>query len=147
MKKKYIVRLTTRQRETANLVVKRLDGSPQKVRRAQILLKADVAGPGWSDLEIADAFSCTTQTVENVRRRFRENGFEVTLNGKKRPLPPRARRLDGKQEAKVIALRLSKPPAGYANWTLDLLQDRVVELSIVDSISRETIRQTLKKTE
>jgi transposase len=147
MKKKYNVRLTKRQRDTANSVVKRLDGSPQKVRRAQILLKADVSGPGWSDVEIAGAFSCTTQTVENVRRRFCESGFEVTLNGKQRESPPRARRLNGKQEAKVIALRLGKPPKGYANWTLDLLQERVVELSIVDSISRETLRQTLKKTE
>ena len=146
MKKKYNVRLTKRQRESAELVVKRLDGSPQKVRRAQILLKANVAGPCWSDREIADAFSCTTQTVENVRRRFCENGFEVTLNGKQRDSPPRSRRLNGKQEAKVIALRLGRPPKGYANWTLDLLQQRVVELSIVDSISRETLRKTLKKT-
>ncbi len=147
MKKKYIVRLTKRQRETADLVVKRLDGSPRKVRRAQILLKADVAGPGWSDLEIAEAFSCATQTVENVRRRSSKDGFEVALNGKQRESPPRQRKLNGRQEARVIALRLSKPPAGYANWTLDLLQERVVELSIVDSISRETLRQTLKKTE
>jgi transposase len=145
MEKKYIVRLTQRQRKMTEEVVTQLDGSPQKVRRAQILLKADHAQAGWTDEEIAEAFGCSTRTAENVRKRFCECGFETTLHGKKRSSPPRGPRLDGRGEAQVIALRLSKPPKGYANWTLDLLQERVIALSIVDSISRETLRKTLKK--
>ena len=147
MKKKYLVHLTDEERQLAKQVVKRLGGAPQKVRRAQILLKADVTGPKWTDERIAEAFSCSTQTVENVRRRFHQAGFEVTLNGKRREHPPRQPRLNGEQEAQVIALRLSDPPEGYANWTLSLLQERVVALEIVDSIARETLRKTLKKTE
>ena len=134
-------------REITEKVVRQLDGSPQKVRRAQILLKADARQGGWTDGEIAEAFGCSTQTADNVRKRFCDHGFEIALHGKKRASPPREPRLDGHGEAQVIALRLSKPPEGYANWTLDLLQERVVALSIVDSISRETLRKTLKKTE
>ena len=147
MDKKYIVRLTKRQREVANCVVEKLEGSPRKVKRAQILLKADEREGGWTDTEIADAFSCTVNTVENVRKRFCEIGFETALNGKQRANPPRERKFDGEGEAAVIAVRLSEPPKGYTNWTLDLLQERVVALSIVDSVSRETLRQTLKKME
>ena len=147
MKKQHIVRLTKRQRVKLEQLVKTLDGSPQKVKRAQILLKACERFGGWTDLEIADAYSCRTKTVENIRLRFCESGFETTLNGKPRAAPPRARKFDGEGEAAVIALRLSAPPKGYANWTLDLLQERVVALSIVDSVSRETLRQTLKKME
>ncbi len=146
MKKKYIVNLTDEERQLAALVVKCLNGSPQKVRRAQILLKADAVGPNWTDKRIAEAYSCSTQTVENVRQRLHQKGFEVTLNGKKREQPPRQARLNGEQEAQVIALRLSDPPAGFSNWTLSLLQERVVALEIVDSIARETLRKTLKKT-
>lgn len=147
MEKRHIVRLTKRQRETASRVVEKLGGSPRKVKRAQILLKADEREGGWSDREIADAFSCTVNTVENVRKRFCEAGFETALNGKQRANPPRERKFDGEGEAAVIALRLSEPPEGFANWTLDLLQERVVALSIVDSVCRETLRQTLKKME
>ena len=146
MKKKYIVHLTDEERQLATQVVKCLNGSPQKVRRAQILVKADAAGPNWTDKRIAEAYSCSTQTVENVRQRLHEEGFEVTLNGKKREHPPRQPRLNGEQEARVIALRLSDPPEGFANWTLSLLQERVVALEIVESIARETLRKTLKKT-
>ena len=146
MQKKFVVHLTDEERQAASRVVRRLEGSPQKVRRAQILLKADALGPSWTDKRIAEAYSCSTQTVENVRRRLHEVGFEVTLDGKKRERPPRQPRLDGEQEAKVIALRLGDPPKGFSNWTLSLLQERVVALSIVDSISRETLRKTLKKT-
>ncbi len=144
MEKKYIVRLTKSQRKLTEQVVAQLDGSPQKVRRAQILLKADHSC-GWTDEEIAEAFGCSTRTAENVRKRFCESGFEITLHGKKRASPPRQPRLDGHAEAQVIALRLSEPPKGYANWTLELLQERVVALSIVDSIAKETLRKTLKK--
>jgi transposase len=145
MRKEFIVSLTDEQREIVSQVVKGLKGSPQKVRRAQILFKADVHGPSWTDSRIAEAFSCSTQTVENVRKRFVETGFEVTLNGKKRETPPYRPRLDGEKEAQVIALRLGAPPKGYSNWTLTLLQERVVALSIVESVSRETLRKTLKK--
>lgn len=147
MNKKYIVRLAKKEREALVEVVKRLKGSSQKVRRAQILLKADVRGPNWTDAKIAEAFSCRVQTIENLRKRFVTQGFDVSLQGKGRETPPRQKCLDGKLEAKVIALRLGTPPKGYSNWSLRLLADHVVELGLVGSISHETIRQTLKKTE
>lgn len=147
MPKKYIVRLTDSERATLTEVVKKLKGTSQKVRRAQILLKADANGPAWTDAKIAEAVGCRTKTVENIRERLVSMGFEVTLNGKVHNQLRRPKRLDGKQEAKVIALRLGPPPKGFANWTLRLLAEQVVELEIVDSISHETIRQTLKKTE
>ena len=104
MLKKYIVRLTDSERESLKQVVKKLKGSSQKVRRAQVLLKADADGAGWTDARIAEAFGCRTKTVENIRERFVTKGFEATLDGQKRDKPPRAKLLDGKQEAKVIAL-------------------------------------------
>lgn len=146
MEKKYIVRLTDEERNVLRDVVKKLKGTSQKVRRAQILLKADADGPNWTDKRIAEAFSCRTKTVENIRQRLVTDGFEIALNGKKRDTPPREKRLDGEQEAKVIALRLGKPPVGFANWTLRLLAEQVVELEIADSVSHETLRKTLKKT-
>lgn len=147
MQKKYIVRLTDEERQQLQAVIKKLDGSGQKVRRAQILLKADIEGSNWTDERIAEAFGCRTKTVENVRQRLVERGFEETLNGARRSTPPVEKLLDGKQEAQVIALRLGTPPKGYANWSLRLLSRKVVELGIVDSISHETVRRTLKKTE
>ncbi|MCH8840593.1 MAG: helix-turn-helix domain-containing protein [Planctomycetes bacterium] len=146
MEKKYIVRLTDEERQTLRSVIKKLKGSSQKVRRAQILLKADADGPNWTDNKIAEAFSCRIKTVENIRQRLVTQGFDTVLNGKKPETPSRQKRLDGKQEAKVIALRLGKPPKGFANWSLRLLADKVIELEIVDSVSHETVRQTLKKT-
>lgn len=146
MKKKYIVELTEDERLTLQEVVKKLKGTSQKVKRANILLKADVGGPGWTDARIAEALDCRTKTVENVRQRFVELGFDVTLNGKKRETPPTAKLLNGEQEAKIIAMRLSTPPAGYGKWTLRLLARKVVELEIVDSVSYQTVRRTLKKT-
>jgi hypothetical protein len=111
-----------------------------------MLLKADADGPNWTDRRIAEAFSCRTKTVENVRQRLVERGFEETLNGSQRTSPPTEKLLDGEQEAKIIALRLGSPPKGYANWTLRLLARKAVALEIVDSVSHETIRRTLKKT-
>lgn len=149
MQKLYIVRLSAAERCELLTVVKKLKGTSQKVRRAQILLKADIEGPegpGWTDQQIATAFDCRTKTVENIRRRLVEDGFEVALNGLPRTSAPTPKHLDGEQEAQVIALRLSPPPKGYANWSLRLLTRRVVELEIVSSISYETIRRTLKKT-
>ena len=146
MQKKYIVRLSGEERDTLKEVIKKLKGTSQKVRRAQILLKADANGPSWSDDRIADAFSCRTRTVEKVRQRLVERGFNETLDGIKRATPPTEKLLDGEQEAEIIATRLGPPPIGYANWTLRLLARKVVELEIVDSISHETVRRTLKKT-
>lgn len=146
MPKKYIVRLTDAERETLTQIVAKFKGSSQKVRRAQVLLKADADGPGWTDAQIADAYGCRTKTVENIRERLVTEGFEVTLNGKPRPKPPSRKVLDGEQEAKVIAMRLGSPPPGFANWTLRLLAEQVVALEIVESISYETVRRTLKKT-
>ena len=146
MQKKYIVRLTEEERDVLTEVVKKVKGKGRKVQRAQILLKADVDGPAWTDARIAEAFSCRTKTVENIRQRLVERGFTETLNGAPRLKPPVAKLLDGEQEAKIIALRLGSPPKGYNNWTLRLLARKVVELEIVPSVSRETVRRTLKKT-
>ncbi len=110
MQKKYIVRLTNEERESLRSVIKKLKGSSQKVRRAQVLLKADADGPGWTDARIAEAFDCRTKTVENIRQRLVRDGFESALNGKQRESPPRAKLLDGDQEAKLIAMRLGSPP-------------------------------------
>ena len=145
MPKKYIVRLMDGERQTLGEVVAKFKGSSQKVKRAQVLLKADADGPNWTDAEIADAFGCRTKTVENIRERFVTEGFEITLNGKPR-VEPHPKLLDGAQEAKVIAMRLGKPPTGFANWTLRLLAEQVVAFEIVESISHETVRRTLKKT-
>src|ERR1022692_4524926 len=144
MHKKYIVRLSDAERATLTEVVKKLKGSSQKVRRAQVLLKADAEGPGWTDAKIAEAFDCRTKTVENIRERFVTEGFEITLTGQPKASCPKL--LDGEQEAKVIALRLGSPPPGFSNWSLRLLADQVVALEIVESISYETVRRTLKKT-
>jgi hypothetical protein len=146
MEKKYIVRLTDEERRVLREVVKKLKGTSQKVRRAQVLLMADADGPNWTDKKIAEAVSCRTKTVENIRQRFVTESFEIAFNGKERETPPRQKVLDGEQEAKVIALRLGEPPEGFANWSLRLLADQVVELGIVESVSHETLRKTLKKT-
>jgi Homeodomain-like domain len=145
MLKKYIVNLSAKERRILREVVKTLNGSSQKVRRAQMLLKADVAGPAWTDEQIADAFDSRTRTVEKLRERFVTAGFEQTLHGKTRENPPVEKILSGKQEAQLIALRLSPPPKGYANWSLRLLARKVVELQLVETISHETVRRTLKK--
>ena len=146
MQKKYLVRLDHSERLELSRIVDKLVGSSQKFRRAQILLKADADGPAWTDAQIAEAFGCRTKTVENVRQRLVEHGFRETLDGKRPETPPRAKLLDGEQEARMIALRLGEPPKGYANWTLRLLARKVVELEIVESISHQTVMETLKKT-
>ena len=132
MQKKYIVRLTDAERATCCLTVKKLKGSSEKVRRAQILLKADAAGPAWTDRHLAEAFSCRTKTVENIRQHFVLAGFEQALERKKRQMPPTEKTLDGEQ--------------GYVTWSLRLLARKVIALEIVESVSYETVRQTLKKT-
>ena len=145
MQKIYMVRLTDQERDELEMVVKKLKGTGQKVRRAQILLKADVYGPNWTDERIAEAFSCRTRTVEMIRQRLVERGFEETLHRVERAQPPVEKLLTGEQEARIIATRLGPPPKGYANWTLRLLARKVVELKIVGSVSHETVRRTLKK--
>ena len=112
MNKKYVVRLSDSERDACQAIIKKLKGSSQKFRRAQILLKADADGPGWSDERVAEAFNCRTQTIENVRKRLVTEGFELALEGKKRPGPPTPCTLDGEAEAKLMAMRLGKPPVG-----------------------------------
>jgi hypothetical protein len=145
MQKRYVVRLTDQERSELRSVIKKLKGSGQKVRRAQILLKADADGPDWTDERVAEAFSCRTRTVERLRQRLVERGFDETLHRLERAEPPVEKLLTGEQEARIIATRLGPPPRGYANWSLRLLARKVVELRIVDSVSYETVRRTLKK--
>ena len=145
MQKIYVVRLTDQERVELRSVVKKLKGTSQKVRRAQILLKADADGPNWTDERIAEAFSCRTRTVERLRQRLVERGFEETLQRLERAQPPVEKLLTGEQEARIIATRLGLPPRGYANWSLRLLARKVVELKIVNTVSHETVRRTLKK--
>lgn len=147
MNKKYVVRLSAEERAVCQDILKHLKGSSQKFRRAQILLQADADGPGWSDVQIAAAYRCRVQTVENVRKRLVLDGFDRALEGKKRPEPPTPGKLDGAAEATLIALRLGKPPAGYGRWTLQLLAEELVPLEVVDSISHEAVRKALKKAE
>jgi hypothetical protein len=147
MNKKYIVRLTDAERAVCETTIKNEMGKSEKLRRATILLRADADGPAWQDDKIREAVGCSTRTVENVRQAFVLEGFEAALVRKRRASPPTPKKLDGAGEAKLIALRLGKPPTGYGHWTLRLLADQLVELEVVDSISPETVRQTLKKTE
>ena len=109
--------------------------------QAELLTAWD--GVNWADQQIATAFSTSLNTVVNLRQRFVEHGFDAALGRKKRRTPPRKKSLDGHQEARLIALRCSAPPTGYAKWTLQLLAEKLVELKVVDQISRETVRQVL----
>jgi hypothetical protein len=145
--KRYIVRMSKEERDTLQEIVKKLKGTSEKVRRAQILLKADAGadGPRWPDSQIADAFDCSVRSVELIRERLVTKGFEDTINRKPLLEAPRKKLLSGEQEALVIATRLGEPPTGYGQWTLRLLADKVVELGIAESISYETVRRTLKK--
>jgi transposase len=148
MNKKYIVRLTEKERGTLTDMVGKGKAAAYKIKHANILLKADANtdGPDWSDACIADAFSCHTSTVVNVRRRFVEQGLEAALLRKKREQPPRERILDGEAEARLVQIACSQPPEGRAKWTLNLLADKLVELEIVGGVSPQTVMRTLKKT-
>ena len=144
--KKYIVRLTDEERALCEDTRKRLSATSHKARRAHILLLADADGPdAWIDAEIAKACRCRTATVENVRRRCVLEGLERALDGNQRETPPIPELRNGGQEAEIIALRLGPPPEGYAPWSLRLLARCVVELGIVESISHQTVSQTLKE--
>ena len=145
MNKKYIVRLTDEERVICEATIKEEKGRSEKLRRATILLRADTNRQAWDDAKISEAVGCRRQTVENVRQAVVLEGFEAALIRKKRATPPTPKLLDGAGEAKLIALRLGKPPAGYGHWTLQLLADELVALEVVESISHETVRKTLKK--
>jgi transposase len=144
--KRYVVKLEAAEREELLALVKRGKVLAQRRVHAQVLLKADEGGggPAWIDRQIAEALDIHPNTVANIRERFVEQGLEAALSRKKQP--PRLRKLDGAQEARLIAIACGQPPEGRARWSLRLLAHRVVELDIVDEISHETVRQTLKKT-
>lgn len=145
-KKIYVVKLTAEERAELEVVVKKGKAAAWKRQRAQALLKCDQAdgGPAWVDQDIADAFGCSRQSVENWRKQAVEEGPLSLLERKPRP-PPTEPKLDGEGEARLVALACSKPPEGRARWTLQLLADALVEMQVVDSICDETVRQVLKK--
>ena len=146
MPKKYIVRLTEEERSELEKLVHTGKVAAHKRQHASVLLKADISeqGDGWTDEKISAAFSLSTRTVERVREKFVEEGLEAALN---RAAPSKVRRrvLDGDNEAHLIALTCGEAPEGYNRWTLRLLGQQMVELGYVESVSHETIRQTLKK--
>jgi transposase len=146
--KKYRVTLTADERHHLTILIAAGKAAAQKLAHARILLKADQAdgGPGWTDARIAEAVEVSTDTVGRVRQRFVEDGLGAALDRKKQARPSRERKLDGRAEARLIALACSAPPGGRKRWTLTLLADRLVELAVVDSVGRETVRQTLQKT-
>ena len=135
MDKKYIVRLGREERERLEALVKKGKVPAYRIRHAHILLKANADGLNWPDRRIAEAFGCHMRTVVNVRERLVTQGLEAALGLKKREVPPRKRKLDGAGEARLIALSCSKPPAGQGEWTLQLLADELVALTVVDEIS------------
>ena len=144
---KYIVRLTDAERTQLDDLIRTGKRAASALIHARILLKADVGegGPGWDDERIAEAVECGASTVYRVRQAFVEEGLAAALFRKK-PTGRQYRKLDGAQEAHLIALACGAPPEGRAAWTLRLLADRLVELAVVDSISPECVRMTLKKT-
>lgn len=147
MPKKYIVRLSSDERQDLENLVKKGKAAAYKRLHAQILLQADVseAGPGWTDRQIEAAFPITLRTIERLRKRLVEDGLEAALNRAKRSRV-KSKKLDGEQEAYLVALACSQAPEGHARWSLRLLADKLVELNYVDTISHETVRQALKKT-
>ena len=145
-KKTYIVRLTSEERELLQDLVSKGKTQAYRIRHAHILLKADSDGPAWLDREIAEAFSCNRSTVEGIRKRFVLEGLDSALERKKRAKPPTERILDGAKEARLIALACSEPPEGRDRWTLQLLADRLVWLTHLESLSYEAVRLVLKKT-
>ena len=146
--KKYVVRLSAEEREKLEAMVHAGKGSAQLLTRARILLKADVseAGAGWSDSAIAAALDTSVANVARTRQQLVEEGFEATLRRKYNLNSARPRIFDGVAEAKLIALTCSPAPEGFARWSLRLLEEKVVELNIVDKASGNTIGRTLKKT-
>ena len=146
--KKYVVRLSAEERAQLDELIRKGKRSAQLLAKARILLKADVSelGEGWSDSRIAAALDTSIPTIERTRRQLVEEGFEAGLRRKYNPNSARPRIFDGVAEAKLIALTLSPAPEGFARWSLRLLEEKVVELHIVERASDNTIGRTLKKT-
>jgi transposase len=147
-KKKYVVTLTGDERQELAQLVRSGKPSALVLARARILLEADQAddGPAWNDEEIATALDVGLRTVSRVRQRFVERGLEEALERKKQNRPSALRKLDGRAEARLLAVACSKPPDGRTAWTLKLLAGKLVELEVVDTVSYETVRRVLKKT-
>ena len=145
--KKYVVTLTAEERQGLLDLIAAGKAAAQKLAHARILLKADAAdgGPGWPDHRIAEALEVSTATIERVRQRFVERGLEAALARKPQDRPSRERSLDGRAEARLIALACSTPPDGRKAWTMRLLADKLVELEVVPTISDETVRRPLRK--
>jgi homeodomain-containing protein len=146
--KKYVVHLSAEERDALEGVVRKDRAAQWKVQRAQAMLYCDAGpcGPAWADAKIAEICGCTARSLESWRKRAVEEG-PLSLLERKPPDSPRVpRKLDGAGEARLVQLACSPAPAGEARWTLQLLADRLVELKVVDSISYETVRRTLKKT-
>ena len=146
--KKYVVRLSGEERERLETLLRKGKSPAQRLLKARILLKADVseAGEGWSDSRIIKALETSVSMIYQVRKQLVEEGFDAVLSRKQRAMPAVARIFDGEKEAKLVALACSKPPKGRARWSLRLLENKVVELGIVDRASDSTIGRTLKKT-
>jgi len=146
--KRYVVRLSADEREQLEALIRKGRSPAQRLLKARILLKADVSemGEGWSDSRIIRALETSVSMVYRVRKQLVEEGFEAVLTRKQRATPAVARIFDGEKEAKLIALACSKPPKGRVRWTLRLLENKVVELGIVDRASDSTIGRALKKT-
>jgi len=146
--KKYVVRLSEEEREQLEALIRKGKGPARRLLKARILLKADVsdAGDGWSDSEIIQALDTSASMIYRVRKQLVEEGFAAVLSRKQRASPAVPRIFDGEKEAKLIALACSKPPKGRVRWTLRLLENKVVELGIVERASDSTIGRALKKT-
>ena len=146
--KRYVVRLSADERERLEALIRKGKSPAQRLLKARILLKADVseAGEGWSDSRIIKALETSVSMVYRVRKQLVEEGLEAVLSRKQRATPAVPPIFDGEKEAKLIALACSKPPKGRTRWTLRLLENKVVELGIVDRASDSTIGRTLKKT-
>ena len=146
--KKYRVTLTDEERQHLQAMIAAGKAAAKTLAHAHILLKADQAegGPAWPDHRIAEALEVSVATVERVRQRLVEHGLDAALRRKEQDRPSRLPVLDGRAEARLIALACSPPPLGRAVWTMQLLADKLVELEVVDSISDETVRLALKKT-
>ena len=147
MHQKYVVVLTAGERARLEQLIAAGTAPARKLAHARVLLKADkgAGGPGWVDAAIADAVEISQPTISRIRQQFVEAGLEAALN-RRAPQRVYARKLDGAQEARLIALACSEPPAGQVRWTLRLLADKLVELEIVEAISHQTVRRVLKKT-
>ena len=148
MRKVYRVTLTGDERAALEALVRGGRTSALRLTRARMLLKADQGddGPAWPDAAVAEALDVAENTVANVRQRFVERGLKGTLNRKPQDRPSKRRALDGRAEARLVALACSEPPAGRARWTLQLLADRLVELQVVGAVSADTVGRALKKT-